>query len=71
MKKFIGLIILIGGLYVGYLGIQQFQKSTNSAEVLGIELSANNEGGQMTGIIELVLAVAMFGGGVYLISNRS
>ena len=71
MKKIIGLIILIGGLYVGYLGIQQFQKSTNSAEVLGIELSANNEGGQMTGIIELVLAVAMFGGGVYLISNRS
>ena len=71
MKKIIGILILIGGLYVGYLGIQQFQKSTNSAEVLGIELTANDEGGQMTGIIELILAVAMFGGGVYLISNRS
>ncbi len=71
MKKIIGILILIGGLYVGYLGIQQFQKSTNSAEVLGIELTANDEGGQMTGIIELILAVAMFGGGIYLLSNRS
>ena len=66
MKKLLAIILIIGGLFVGYLGLQNFQKSTNSAEILGVEISANDEGGQMTGIIEIVLALALFGSGIYL-----
>ena len=66
MKKLLAIVLIVGGLLVGYLGLQNFQKSTNSAEILGVEISANDEGGQMTGIIEIVLALALFGSGIYL-----
>jgi hypothetical protein len=71
MKKLLGILFIIGGLAVGYLGLQGFQKSTNSAEILGVDITANDEGGQALGIIEIGLALALFAGGVYLISKKS
>jgi hypothetical protein len=71
MNKAIGIVLLVVGLILGYLGIQQFDQSTNSAEVLGIEIKANDKGGQQTGVIELILAVALFGGGLYTLSRKS
>lgn len=71
MKKILGILLLAGGLTLGYLGLQQFQKSTNSAEILGVEIVANDQGGQQTGVIELILAVVLFAGGIYVLSNRS
>ncbi|MBK8503826.1 MAG: hypothetical protein IPL46_17400 [Saprospiraceae bacterium] len=71
MKKLLGALFIIGGLAVGYSGMQAFDKSTNSAEILGVEITANDQGGQMTGIIQIVLAITLFAGGVYLVSKKS
>lgn len=66
MTKPIGIILIVAGLFLGYVGLQQFQKSTNSAEILGVELKVNDQGGQQTGIIQLALAVGLFVGGLYV-----
>jgi hypothetical protein len=71
MKKILGVLFIIGGLAVGYLGLQEFQRSTNSAEILGVEITANDQGGQWTGIIQIVLALTLFAGGTFLVSKRS
>ena len=70
MKKIIGIILIVAALFLGYLGVNQVQKSANSVEVLGIELSAEDKGGKETGYIELALAVVALVGGIYLVSKK-
>jgi hypothetical protein len=67
IQKILGIVLLIGGLYFGYSGYQQLQESTHSAEILGIELKANDQSGQQAGIIQLVIAAVLFGGGIYVV----
>lgn len=67
IQKVLGVLLLVGGLYFGYSGLQAFQESTNEVNVLGIELKANDESGQQAGIIQLVMAAVLFAGGIYLI----
>ena len=67
IQKVLGILLLVGGLYFGYSGLQAFQQSTNEVNVLGIELKANDESGQQAGIIQLVMAALLFVGGIYLI----
>ncbi len=67
IQKIVGIVLLIGGLYLGYSGYRQFQDSTHSAEILGVELKANDKSGQQGGIIQLVIAAVLLGGGIYWI----
>ena len=70
MKAIIGVILIVAALFLGYLGINQVQKSANSVEVLGIELSAEDKGGKETGYIELGLGVVSLVAGIYLLGKR-
>lgn len=70
MKAIIGIVLIVAALFLGYLGINQIQKSANSVEVLGIELSAEDKGGKETGYIELGLGVVALVAGIYLVGKR-
>ncbi len=70
MKAIIGVILIVAALFLGYLGINQVQKSANSVEVLGIELSAEDKGGKETGYIELGLGVVSLVAGIYLLGKK-
>ena len=70
MKKIIGIILIVAALFLGYLRVNQIQKSANSVEVLGIELSAEDKGGKETGYIELGLGVVSLVAGIYLLGKR-
>ena len=70
MTKTIGILLILAGIFLGYVGLQQFQKSTNSVEILGIELKANDQSGQQTGIIQLALAAGLFVGGIYVVKKK-
>ena len=70
MNKSIGILLVVGGLALGYFGLQNFDKSTNSAEILGVEIQANDEGGQQVGVIQLILGVLLFGGGIGIIKKK-
>ena len=45
MKSTIGIILIVAALILGYLGVYQIHESSNSVEVLGIELTAEDKGG--------------------------
>lgn len=70
MKTAIGIILIVAALILGYLGINQIQESGSSVEVLGLELSAEDESGKETGYIELGLGVVALIGGIYLVSKK-
>ncbi len=69
MKNVIGVLLIVAALFLGYLGINQVQKSANSVEVLGIELSAEDKGGKETGYIELGLGVISLAAGIYILGK--
>ncbi|PHI20096.1 hypothetical protein CEQ90_09075 [Lewinellaceae bacterium SD302] len=63
MKQIIPILLIVAGLGLGFMGINTFQDSTASASFLGIDINASDEGGQMAGILYLVLgAVALVAG---------
>lgn len=64
MKQLLPLLLIVAGLVFGYLGISTFQDSTANASFLGININASDEGGQMTGILYLVLGVVALLAGV-------
>lgn len=64
MKKLLPILLIVAGLAFGYLGITTFQNSSANASFLGIDINASDEGGQMTGILYLVLGVIALIAGV-------
>ena len=70
MKTVIGILLIVAALFLGYLGVNQVQKSANSVEVLGIELSAEDKGGKETGYIELALGVVSLVAGIYILGKK-
>lgn len=69
MKKTIGIILIVISIGLGYLGITKFMNSGESVEVVGIELSAQDNSKKTTAFIYLGLAVVSFGGGIFLIRS--
>ena len=71
MKKIIGIGLIVLSIGLGYMGITEFSNSGESVEVIGIEISAEDNKQKTTGIIYLGLAVAAFIGGVSLVKSKS
>jgi hypothetical protein len=69
MKQVIGAVLIILAIVLAIDGVQKFDESSTSVKFLGIQINAENKGGQQTAIIELVLAVASLAGGIYLVRN--
>ena len=70
-NKIIGAILLIGGLYLGYLGINTVSNNSADVEILGLEIEADNESGKEKGYMYLGLAAVAFVGGVYTLNKKS
>ncbi|WP_298649335.1 hypothetical protein [uncultured Proteiniphilum sp.] len=70
MKTIIGIILIGGAIFLGYLGITGLQKSSNSVEVLGIDITAEDKGSKQTAYIQLGGAVILLIGGIYLAGKK-
>lgn len=70
-SQLIGIILLLGGLYLGYMGITKVSDNSAEVKVLGLEIDASNESGKETGYIYLAAGVLMFGGGIYSLKQKS
>ena len=70
MKQIIGIILIVGALILGYLGITNLQKSTSSVEILGVEISAQDNKGKEIAYIEIGAAVVALIGGIYLLGQK-
>lgn len=71
VTKIVGILLIIAAIALGYMGITTFQESTASAKILGVELSASDEGGQITGFLYIGLAIVMGLGGIYLAGRKA
>lgn len=63
--KIIGIILILGSLYLGYLGINKVSNNSAKVEVLGLEIDASNDSGKEKGYMYIGLAVVLFAGGVF------
>ena len=70
MNKAIGIILIIVACGLGYLGANNVNNSEASVEIVGVELSATDEGGKTTGFIYLGLAVVALIGGVTMMGRK-
>jgi predicted small secreted protein len=66
MKKIIGIVLILIAVGLGYTGINTVNKSGESVEVIGIELSAADEDKKTKGYVYIGLAVVSLIGGVTL-----
>lgn len=65
-----GIIMICLGLYLGYIGANKLSNNTNEINFLGLKIDASNEKGQTKGIIFLVGAVILVGGGVVALRRK-
>ena len=70
MKSVIGIILIAGAVILGYLGITNLQKSSKSVEILGIEITAEDNIGKEIPYIEIGVAVITLIGGIYLLGQK-
>jgi hypothetical protein len=70
MKSVIGIILIAGAVILGYLGITNLQKSSKSVEILGIEITAEDNKGKEIAYIEIGVAVITLIGGIYLLGQK-
>jgi len=71
MKQIIGIALIVLAIFLGYLGVNKVSNSEASVEVVGVELSASDEGQKTTGFIYLGLAIASLIGGITLVGKKS
>ncbi|MBT8231707.1 MAG: hypothetical protein HKO66_09760 [Saprospiraceae bacterium] len=64
MNKPIAILLIILSVYLGYTGITKLNNSGESVEVVGVELSAQDNQKKTTSFILIALALASLAGGV-------
>ena len=69
MTKIIGAVLIILSLVIGYVGFNKIADSSNSVELLGVEINASNESGKEQGYLYLGLAILLFVGGIYTVNK--
>lgn len=68
--KILGAVLILGAIYIGYLGINKVSNNSKEVEVLGLEIDASNESGKEQGFLYIGLAVILFGGGIYSLNKK-
>ena len=66
MKNLIILILLIAGIVLVIMGIQTYQESSASLNLLGMEISAKDESGQRSAMLYFILALASLAAGYFV-----
>lgn len=70
MKNPLGIILIVAALILGYLGINKLDKSGGTVNILGVKISAQDEGAKQTGYIFLGLAAVCLIGGVLVMRKQ-
>ena len=70
MKRTTGIILIIAALFFGFMGINKLDESGGSVNILGIKISAEDEGAKQTGYIFLGLAALCLVGGFTMMRGR-
>jgi len=69
VRSIIGVVLIVLGLYLGYIGVNKLSNNTNEVKFLGLEIDASNEEGQTQGVIFMVVGALMIGGGAMVMKK--
>ena len=64
MKRPLGIILIVAALVFGFFGINKLDESGGTVNILGVKISAHDEGAKQTGYIFLGLAAVCLVAGV-------
>jgi hypothetical protein len=70
INKIIGIVLIIGGLALGYTGFNKVSQNDASVKVLGLKIDASNESGKNQGYMYLGFAALMFVGGIFSLNKK-
>ncbi|HBT86137.1 MAG: hypothetical protein PHO13_01260 [Fermentimonas sp.] len=70
MKKIIGIILIIVALGLGYIGADELSSSTASVDILGVEITAEDNSAKEMAYVKIGLGVIALIAGVYLIGKK-
>ncbi len=70
ITKIIGILLMVGGIALGYMGITKIADNSAAIEILDLEIDVSNESGKEQGYIYLGLAVLLFAGGIYSLRKK-
>lgn len=70
MKKIIGIILIIAALVLGYLGITDLSGSSASVDIMGVEISAEDNSAKEMAYMKIGLGVVALIAGVYLFGKK-
>lgn len=65
-NKSIAIILLLAGLALGIMGVNKYNNSGGSVDVLGAELSVKDNTGRNSAYMYIGLGVLSFLGGMYM-----
>ncbi len=69
MKKLIPILLIIGGLSLGFFGFEKLDNSDASVSIGNLELSAESEGDKEQAYLMIGLGLISLIGGVYLMKK--
>ncbi len=70
MKNIVATLLILLSLFLGYTGVNKVSNSGESVEIIGVELSASDEGKKTTGYVYIGLAVVSLLGGITLMGKK-
>lgn len=70
MKTIIGIILVLAGLYVGYLGYQDISGSKTEANIGDLEISVKDEESSQKGYLLIGAGVIGLVAGLYLVGKK-
>lgn len=71
MKRILGIVLILVAFALGYMGFTKFQDSGKSIELLGAELSVENNEKKTNAYVLIGFSVISLIGGIYLVSQKS
>lgn len=70
ITKIVGIVLIISGIFFGYLGITKIADNSAEVKILDLEIDVSNESGKEQGYLYLGVAVLLFVGGVYSLKKQ-
>jgi len=68
--KIIGIVLLVIGLYLGYQGINMYQGSGVSVEILDTKIGVSDDSTKSTSFLYMGLAIVLIIGGIFTVNKK-
>lgn len=69
-SKIIGIVLIVAGLALGYMGITKISDNSAAVKIIGVEINVSDESAKQEGYLYLGVAAVLFAAGIYSINKK-